>query len=282
MAREGQIETKQVTESLNTQFKLLVWSASDTGLRRPKNEDSTLALHFTTCFGATRINARIFAVADGMGGNQAGDVASRSALATLASFVPKRLSEIVNHDADTHLKLLEDAFEEANRTILEAHTAAGREGMGTTLTVAFTVDRILYVGNVGDSRCYLLRDGQITRATRDDSVVQEMIEAGQITEQDARIHPRRNEVTNALGVFGPEQFKARIGYVGDLLDYDYILLSSDGLHGVVEDHEIGRILQTRKDVASSAKALVALAMERGGPDNISVVLSRIVKAPQKK
>ena len=128
------------------------------------------------------------------------------------------------------------------------------------------------------SRGYLINNSQIIRATKDDSYVQELIDSGEITEEESSTHPRRNEITNAIGIFPPESFKCSIKNYGSLTKYNYILLCSDGLHGVVKDGEIYSIIKQHElnpDKMTIADKLVNLAKQRGGPDNTSLIFAKV-------
>jgi serine/threonine protein phosphatase PrpC len=222
--------------------------ASDVGLVRPGNEDSWLA------------QPPLFAVADGLGGHQAGEVASRLAVDTLAARV--------GDDADAHS--LDQAVQAANVAVVDAALEGkGRSGMGTTLTAVVVKGTHLIVSHVGDSRAYLMHDGRLTRVTQDHSMVADMVRQGTLTEAESRYHPNRSVITRALGTdpsMLPDTFET------DAARGDRLLLSSDGLHGQVSDDEIAEILRRAPGPAAAAGALVDAANDAGGVDNVTVVV----------
>lgn len=225
-------------------MRFAVGARTDVGRVREGNEDSYM------------VNEPLFAVADGMGGHQGGEVASKLALDTLREA--------------TDGAALAQAVQDANRAVFEQ---AGQDpalaGMGTTLT-AFLVDGdTLRLAHVGDSRAYLLRDGTLQRITTDHTVVEGLVEKGELTPQEASIHPQRSILTRAIGVDGDVQvdqasIQPRPG--------DRLLLCSDGLTGMVDEADIQRILEEHADPQAAADALVEAANEAGGQDNITAVI----------
>jgi serine/threonine protein phosphatase PrpC len=226
---------------------------SDVG-HRPTNEDAAFA------------SARLAAVADGLGGAAAGEVASRTVIEALARLDARRANGALENE-------LREAVSRSNRAISSmAASDPDKAGMSTTLTaVALADDERLVVTNIGDSRTYLRRDGELTQLTRDDSLVQMLVDAGQITAEEARRHPRRSVLLDALD--GQERrdvpltsFEARPG--------DRLLLCSDGLSDAVEDDAIATALAitSRRECA---ERLIALALAAGGRDNISVVVADV-------
>jgi protein phosphatase len=227
---------------------------SDVG-RRPNNEDAAYA------------SARMAAVADGLGGAAAGEVASRTVIDALARLDERR--------EDGGLEsALQDAVSSSNRTISSlAASDPDKAGMSTTLTaIALADDERYVVTNIGDSRTYLLRDGELTQITRDDSLVQMLVDAGEITADDARRHPRRSVVLDALD--GQERRDAPLASV-EARPGDRLLLCSDGLSDVVDDGSIAAALAIASRQAC-ADWLIGLALDAGGQDNISVVVADVV------
>ena len=223
---------------------------TDTGRVRGRNEDSLLIDPI----------ASLFAIADGMGGHAAGDVASQTAIAAFANSFIETRNAIV-------------AMQAANRALIErAMNEPDKTGMGTTLT-AFTIHRNMLSGaHVGDSRLYLLRSGTLTQITRDHTVSQDMIESNALTKREAMQHPLSAMLTRSLG--------SRLHVDADLLDEqlepdDLLLLCSDGLTSMVADDELCAILDQRKELGHIAVELVDAANVRGGLDNISVGLVRV-------
>jgi PPM family protein phosphatase len=227
-----------------------IWR-TDTGRQRRENEDSAY------------VHAPVFVVADGMGGAQAGEVASRMAIETFEEGLPAsgapeaRLAEIVRN---------------ANHRIYDRSRAdQGRAGMGTTLTAAFLEDAHLAIAHVGDSRAYLFRDGELTRLTRDHSLVDELVRQGKLTEAQAAEHPQRSIITRALG---PEPEVEVDTWTYPVRAGDVLLLCSDGLTSMISEEDVGEILGSAGSLEDAADRLIREANEAGGRDNITVVLSR--------
>jgi serine/threonine protein phosphatase PrpC len=237
----------------------LAWGgASDVGRVRQGNEDALLAEH------------GVFVVADGMGGHNAGEVASELAVTTLRSAL---------RDSVTSTEQLRELVQQANTTIYTASLDdSTQRGMGTTLTALVMIpgitDRVL-VANVGDSRTYVLRDGVLSRITTDHSYVQELVNEGVITADDARKHPQKNIVTRALGI---DRYVAVDVFSHDMRTGDRFLLCSDGLVDEVTDIEITSILSNNANAADAANALVTAANDAGGRDNTTVVVVDILTA----
>ena len=201
-------------------------------------------------------------VADGMGGHKAGEVASAMAVSEFTRWLrcaPVPTEETVNY-----------AVHEANRII---HRTAQREtdksNMGTTLVSVWVDDEQVIECNVGDSRAYLLRDGTLTQISRDHSLVGELVEEGKITKQEAMHHPHKNYITRAIGTSSMVQPEIR---TLDRKSGDVWLLCSDGMSNYIEDGELERILCEQADREKCVRQLIDLALERGGADNITVVL----------
>lgn len=223
-------------------------SRTDVGCVRDHNEDSLV------------VAPPLFVVADGMGGHAAGEVASEIATSILAEKAPQ------TPDAEA----LGHAVEEANLEIIAAaEDGRGREGMGTTCTAAILKEDRLIIAQVGDSRAYLLHQGKLQQLTRDHSLVAMMVEAGQLTPEEARVHPRRSVITRALGT--DPSTKPDL-YEIDVEAGDRLLLCSDGLHGMVEDPAIQAIMTRTADPQRCASQLVNEAIAAGGNDNVTVVV----------
>jgi PPM family protein phosphatase len=227
--------------------------ASDTGRRRRRNEDNYV------------VAPPLFAVADGMGGAQAGEVASRLAASALEG-----------EDADgLHgLERLDALIQEANRRIYDrASTDPTASGMGTTMTVALVEGMHVALGHVGDSRAYLVRGDQMEQLTEDHSLVNELLKSGRLSEEEAHVHPQRSVITRAVGTDPDVDVD---GFTIEAEDGDVFLLCSDGLTDMVEDEEILELVhEHRDDLDKAVKALVAAANRGGGEDNITAVAFRI-------
>ena len=226
-------------------------SRTDVGCQRERNEDSLI------------VSPPLFVVADGMGGHAAGDVASEVAVNTLAALAP------TIPDVD----LLGRAVESANHAVITEAQKAGCEGMGTTMTACVVEGNKLAIAHVGDSRAYLLHAGKLQQLTRDHSWIADMIETGQLTPDEARIHPNRSVITRALGSdpnMQPDLYEITAS------EGDRLLLCSDGLHGMVDDGAIQAMLARVRDPQRCAAALVNEAIANGGADNITVIVVDIV------
>lgn len=233
---------------------------TDTGRQRQANEDSYYA------------KAPLFAVADGMGGAQAGEVASR-----IAAGAFERGPRNVDATAEGQL---EEIAQKANREIHRlAQEDSSRAGMGTTLTAAMLRDDEVAFGHVGDSRAYLLRDGQLKRLTKDHSLVEELRRQGRLTEEQAEEHPQRSIITRALG---PEPSVNVDTMTFPARDGDVFLLCSDGLTTMVSDEEIRSILVNSKKLRAAVNRLVEAANRGGGRDNITAVAFRVTYAGAKE
>jgi protein phosphatase len=230
---------------------------TDTGRQRHANEDSYFA------------RAPVFAVADGMGGAQAGEVASRIAA---GAFEERSIGE---EPAEGQL---EEIAQEANREIHQlAQEDSSRAGMGTTLTAAMVSDNEVALGHVGDSRAYVLRDGELKRLTKDHSLVEELRRQGRLTEEQAEEHPQRSIITRALG---PEPQVNVDTMTFPARDGDVFLLCSDGLTTMVSDDEIRDILVGAKNLRTAVNRLVDAANRGGGRDNITAVAFRLAESEE--
>ena len=220
---------------------------SDVGRVRSGNEDAFLVDH----------GRALFAVADGMGGHQAGEIASHTAIETLRA----------EFDADEDIA---DAITQANRAVYtKAHSNVEWEGMGTTLTAVAIVGRLAIVGHVGDSRTYLLRDGKLRRVTDDHSLVEQLVREGRLTREQAANHPQRSIITRALGVSSKVQVDTNHVH---LHDKDRFLLCSDGLTSMVDDDSLAEVLRKNRDPKRAVSRLIDLANHAGGEDNITAVV----------
>ncbi|MFR8548303.1 MAG: Stp1/IreP family PP2C-type Ser/Thr phosphatase [Lachnospiraceae bacterium] len=234
------------------------YSITDIGKRRSSNQDFVYASEQPV---GNLTNLMI--VADGMGGHNAGDLASRYTVESMVAYIERS-------EEKRPIPLLSMAIHYANDLVMEkAKTDKALEGMGTTVVAATIQDGYLYVANVGDSRLYLI-DQEIEQITRDHSLVEEMIRIGELQRQDARSHPDRNVITRAIGVNSP----VKIDFFDMKLEEgDRILLCSDGLTNMVDDDEILHIVKKCASPQEAAQRLVTEANKNGGKDNVSVVLA---------
>jgi protein phosphatase len=233
---------------------IIVGAATDVGQVRDHNEDGYL---FDDDLG-------LIAVADGMGGHRGGEIASATALEAL-------------HTALSGSDAIREAVGVANNSVYErSKTDEGLRGMGTTLTAGvFDRHGTLTIGHVGDSRAYLFRDGELTRITTDHSLVEELMEAGELTEEEAERDPRRSMITRAIGLESGVEVDV---YPVELEAGDRVLLCSDGLTGMLREAEIAALLGEEDDPDRAAQRLVEEANAAGGVDNITVLVVDVVEA----
>lgn len=218
------------------------------------------------------LRGAVLLVADGMGGAAAGAVASALAARTIHGTLTERWHADRDITPARFATRLSEAVQVANAVLHERATDQPElDGMGTTATVAGVLGQHVYVAQVGDSRAYLFRRGEIAQITRDQSVVQSMVEAGQITEEEAATSDRRNVILQAVGV--SRSVDVDLTYQPLRRD-DVLLLCSDGLSGLLDRAHLAAVLQAHPDLAEGCRVLVDLANQRGGPDNITAVLAR--------
>ena len=238
-------------------MKSRVHGLTDVGRRRENNQDQLLVDE----------QRDVYAIADGMGGHAAGEVASSIAIEALAETISETTEEAAN-------QVLVDAFQEGNRRICESVLARGEwRGMGTTIVALVRRDDKVIIGHVGDSRSYVLRNGELMQLTDDHSWVAEQVRMGLLTNEEAHKHPMRNIVTRAMG--------NRLELEVDVSEQpiqpgDVFLLCSDGLNSMLGDETIGEILAAnRDDPVEACRTLIDAANEHGGDDNITVIVLAI-------
>lgn len=234
------------------------YSVTDVGQKRRENQDYVYASEQP--IGNL---PNLFVVADGMGGHNAGDFASRCAVSVMVESVKRDMSF-------NPIKIIRHAIETANEQVcVQADLDPQKSGMGTTLVAVTVVGHYAYVANVGDSRLYLSDSHDIVQITRDHSWIAEMVRRGEISREEARNHPDKNIITRAVGTGS----SVRIDFFDvELEEETRILMCSDGLSNMVSDDTIQEILCSSDDIEKSAESLVALANENGGRDNISVII----------
>ena len=250
----------------STHLRTATAAASDVGRKRSGNEDSYDIWVSDGSAGAHAADT-LLVVCDGMGGSNAGEVASRMAAET----VVRVFAADSSGDA---VAALTHAIETANEEVHEhGRSRVDLNGMGTTCTVVALKGDDVYLGHVGDSRAYLVRAGRIRQLTADHSLVAQLVARGQITPAEAKTDPRRNVVTRSVGV-GPTVDVDATHMPEPLEPGDTLLVCSDGLHGQVSDHELAE-LASHESLDRACRELIALANDRGGPDNITVALARL-------
>ena len=289
-------ELRIALTDLNLPVVLQSGHFTDVGLIRELNEDSVLALNLTQYYESVQTQIGLYIVSDGMGGEAAGEVASRVTVRAVAEWVTEKLisaSLKSTHEekiaAPTHTgglrlaiadgnemattEMLRQAVVAANREVIEyARANPDERGLGATVTAAMIVGQVLTIAHVGDSRLYLLSGERLEQLTEDHSLVQRMVNTGNLSRSEARIHPYRNVIYRSIG----SDERIEIDIVRRRLNSgDVILMCSDGLNGMLSDDQIRDILMVNPDPTSAAKELVVAANAAGGEDNTSVVVVRI-------
>ena len=246
-------------------------SALDIGRARSNNEDAI----------ALDPQARLAVLADGMGGYNAGEVASEMATRIISQGLGRWLQNLGTPPSESVLhEAIEDWGRHANRTIFEsARDVKEHHGMGSTVVVAVFTGDLLVVGHVGDSRAYRLRQGQLDRLTRDHSLLQEQLDGGLITQEQALTSTHRNLVTRALGMDEQVEVETRSH---EMRSGDILLMCADGVYDLLDDQEMARLIGQAETLDAACKALVEAANDAGGKDNISVVLVRVGAEPGKR
>jgi len=265
----------------NKAIRVEIFGKTDLGRTRDHNEDRFLVADLTRKAASLQADVRqhtigprgtLLVVADGMGGAAAGELASEMATDTIYDHLVKTWNAEEEITPQRFAYRLKEAVEVANASI-HAHAKAHPEvrGMGTTTTAAGVLNDHLYLTQVGDSRAYLIRGGQAHQITKDQSLMQRLVEAGELTEEEAAHSERRNIILQALG---PDP-KVKVDLTHqEVRRGDVLVLCSDGLSGQVKKEEIAKAVTDSSDLAAACDKLIALANERGGPDNITVVVAR--------
>jgi serine/threonine protein phosphatase PrpC len=261
------------------ELSIRYFGQSDVGLIREHNEDNFLVANLEAevrglpedgSAAVTKVGARgmLIAVCDGMGGAAAGEVASQMAVDTL--FEVMQSGEAPADREDFARRLVYAVEEAGNRIFSAAKMDRSRRGMGTTATVAGLVDHVLFVGQVGDSRCYVLRNGELGQISKDQSLVNQLIEAGQLTEEEADAFEHSNIILQALGT--TEQVSVDLTFL-ELRQGDRIMLCSDGLSGLVHAEMIREVMAETPDVIECCNRLIEMANAGGGHDNITCIVA---------
>jgi serine/threonine protein phosphatase PrpC len=289
-------EFRTALTDLNLPVVLQSGHFTDVGLVRELNEDSILALNLTQYYESVQTQIGIYVVSDGMGGEAAGEVASRVSVRAVAEWMTDKLISaslrstheekiaaptktgglrlaIADGNEMATTEMLRQAVVHANREVLSyARANPDERGLGATLTVTMLVGEVLTIAHVGDSRCYLLNGEKFEQLTEDHSLVQKMVNTGNLTRSEARIHPYRNVIYRSIGA--DDQIEIDI-IRRKLVSGDVLLLCSDGLNGMLSDDHIRDILMVNPDPYAAAKELVVAANAAGGEDNTSVIVVRI-------
>lgn len=248
---------------------LNIGHGSDVGIERELNEDFHRVWEYPYRDG----HLLVFGVADGMGGAAAGEYASRTAILVLDEVFARYTEEVASGRPVIGLdKVVDRCVRLANRRLFRSADVPARAGMGTTLTFIALENRRAHVGHVGDSRAWLVRDGSIRQLTRDHTWVEEQMRLGLLTADEADDHEWRNLLTRALGaasVVEPDIQSL------DVQGGDVLVISTDGLHGLLVPEEILDEVQSARSAQSSVEYLISRARERGGPDNITLVIVEV-------
>lgn len=257
-------------------LRQVVGAMSDTGMVRDHNEDSLLTLHLALNNSSTDYTRGLYAVADGMGGHAAGEVASGLAVRCAAELILKEYMALIldpdaEYDEQKIQEILHRAVLHANEGIRQVAQTQGND-MGTTITLALVFGDRAVVANVGDSRTYLYRDGRLRRISRDHSLVMRLVELGQLSDDDIYTHPQRNAVLRSLG----DQSDVEVDLFTERLQPgDALLLCSDGQWEMTHDPEMEAILASSDDVQATCEALLNAANQAGGEDNVTSILVRL-------
>ena len=237
------------------------YSITDVGMVRKVNQD------YVFCYENPVGNLpNLFVVADGMGGHQAGDYASRCCVENIATSVK-------NGKAKSPISVMEEAINEANLSVFrQAESNPDLYGMGTTLVATTIVGKEMYIANIGDSRAYIIHKDQIKQITEEHSWVQEMIRNGQLESKEARSHKNKNVITRAIGTSAMVQADY---FELTVTEGDILLMCTDGLTNMLEDEDILDIIQEKDTVEAMGKELIRAANANGGKDNIGIVLVQI-------
>ena len=261
--------------------RVQVFGRTDVGKTRDHNEDSFIVADLTTRKASLQPDVRehevgrrgtLFMVADGMGGAAAGEVASEMATTTVYNHMVKAWGGDQEVSEQRFAYRLKEAVEIANQQIHEyASNHLEVRGMGTTTTAAGVFQGALYLSQIGDSRGYLIRQGRIAQITKDQSLMQRLVDAGELTEEEAAVSERRNIILQALG---PDPHVKVDLTRQELRAGDLLVMCSDGLSGLVKKEEILTIVTQATDLVAACRELIDLANDRGGPDNITCIVAK--------
>lgn len=238
---------------------------SDIGNRRQINEDYMGYRQFKN----ENQEMGVYIIADGLGGHQKGEVASRMAVEKILFYFEENWEEVLNNQKQI-VKVLYESIEFANSKIYEKSVSNPiYKGMATTITLAVILENILYLANVGDSRAYMFDGNNLKKLTQDNSLIEEMLRQGVITNEQAQNHPQKNVITRAVGI--EENLKVDL-YENDITENQTLILTTDGLTNSLNDQQIKEILQSTDNIKDQCNILIKKSKELGGQDNISVLI----------
>ncbi len=240
-------------------------SDSHVGKRRPNNEDSVKSIQIAD-------KVHLLMVADGVGGEKKGEVASAQTIDLVEKYFAEHQAQFLEHlhDEEQTIRFFKEAIEHANQQVAKQAMTEEFYMMATTLVAALIIENKVVVANVGDSRCYRYetKEKSLQLITKDHTYVQQLVDVGVISEQEARVHADKHQITRAIGL----DTQLRIDhYILTLEKNDIVLLCSDGLNGMLEDAEIKMIIQKGKKLEKIVESLIHKALEKGGVDNITVL-----------
>lgn len=243
---------------------MLVGAATDVGVIRSMNQDYYYCSEKNT-------GIHFYIIADGMGGHKGGEVASCTSVNVVKDYIVEHYWQ--GKYQNNRLLLVRDAFLKSNQEVFEmSEKKEELRGMGTTLTMALVEDNVLYMGHIGDSRIYLIKDGKAEKITEDHSLVEELVKNGSISQEEADNHPQKNIITRALGT----QLDVEIDVVSRKLEkVDMLLMCTDGLTNMLNEKDIELIYQKIKDPQKLCNSLITEANKRGGKDNITVIAVKV-------
>jgi serine/threonine protein phosphatase PrpC len=258
---------------------MVIGCRSDPGKTRKENEDSFVIFSFDFVYESRRKNITLLVIADGMGGHKSGEKASELGVGGITEAIINRIlarDHIILTGEDIK-NSIQTAAREVNVSLFNLGERNSQlKGMGTTLTLALVMGNAAYIGHVGDSRAYIVSKDEMRQITRDHSLVQEMVDRGELTPEEARTHPRKNIITRAIGVYKDIDVDVYEEYIfGD----DYLLLCCDGLTDMVTDQEIYTVVMSNDDPQQICDILIQKANEKGGRDNISVIVAQFDELP---
>lgn len=251
---------------------MLMVNRSDIGRIRQVNEDSALT-------GSINDQLSFAIVADGMGGHQAGDVASQVAVEAFQRILQQHV-DITNWNVEDAKRLMRIAIRQANDEIYSlAKHMTQYHNMGTTIVAALVIDQLVVIGHVGDSRAYRINSETLEQLTEDHSLVNALVQSGQLTAEEAEHHPRKNVLTRAIGTDDDVEVDVR---VMEWDEQDLLLLCSDGLSNRVSEEELHRIAASELPLEQRADQLIELALQAGGDDNITLILCDMAQNPVRR
>ncbi|MBN1977268.1 MAG: Stp1/IreP family PP2C-type Ser/Thr phosphatase [Anaerolineae bacterium] len=269
---EPDAEPPASKEVVQPQSRLKVGWATDVGRVRSHNEDTALVITAAHDGYSTLPEVGLFVLADGMGGHQSGEVASSLAARAVAHYITREfyLPALIGQDRDTNQPALRDVLIDAVRAANDI-VAERVPGGGTTLTCALMLDLRAYIAHVGDSRAYIVTtEGKLDQITHDHSLVDRLVELGQLTPDEAAIHPQKNVLYRAVGQGGDLDVDT---YMRTISAGEKLLLCSDGLWGIVDEAKMAKIITSSSALQAACEKLVAAANQAGGRDNITVILA---------